>query len=297
MKKTVFLILVVITFCYCKDSSEVITPPQIDFLAGEYTLDGDIVPLGGKLSFGVKVISTDLPITNIRVQRIADGVTIVEADKGMYFTEGELDYELTAVKSAAELEEWVFMVMNSNRDSAKNSLTIHLGEGADWGSIKHFASLMIGMQNNTEFPHFLDLKTGNLYTNQTVAGNEASIDLLGFVYLTNGVMSPTLSCPQYSSVPGHYPIVGDWSTRNSTLYDYNAVDNDLVDPLEFENAFNDSLLVVSYRPANTSGNCKFCFTGKIIPFKTQGGKYGLIRVIHADVIPEGYMELEVKIQE
>lgn len=297
MKKTVFLILVVITFCYCKDSSEVITSPQIDFLAGEYTLDGDIVPLGGKLSFGVKVISTDLPITNIRVQRIADGITIVEVDRGMYFTEGELDYKLTAVKSSAEVEEWVFMVMNSSRDSAKTSLTIHLGEGADWGSIKHFSSLKIGMQNNTEYPYFLDLNTGNLFTNQTVSGNEAAIDLLGFVYFTGGVMSPTLSCPQYSTVPGYYPTVANWNIRNSTLYDYNSVDNNLVDPLEFENAFNDSLLVVSYRPANTSGNCKFCFTGKIIPFKTQGGKYGLIRVIHADVIPEGYMELEVKIQE
>jgi hypothetical protein len=153
------------------------------------------------------------------------------------------------------------------------------------------------MQNNSEFPHFLDVNTGDLYTNESVAGNEAIIDVLGFVYLTGGIMSPTLSCPQYTSVPGHYPIVGGWSVRNSTLYDYNAVDNDLVNHQDFDNATNDSLLVVSFNPQSASGNCKYCFTGKIVPFRTETGKYGMIRVIHADVVPEGYMELEVKVQE
>jgi hypothetical protein len=91
--------------------------------------------------------------------------------------------------------------------------------------------------------------------------------------------------------------VGSWSTRNSTLYDYNAVDNDLVSLDDFNAATNDSLLVAAFKPQSTSGNCKFCFPGKIVPFKTQNGKYGLIRVIHADQVAEGYMELEIKIQE
>jgi hypothetical protein len=46
-----------------------------------------------------------------------------------------------------------------------------------------------------------------------------------------------------------------------------------------------------------SGNCKYCYTGKIIPFKTQEGKYGLIKVLHADEVSTGYMELEIKVQE
>jgi hypothetical protein len=34
----------------------------------------------------------------------------------------------------------------------------------------------------------------------------------------------------------------------------------------------------------------------VVPFRTADGKYGLIRVIHADETPSGEMEIAVKIQ-
>jgi hypothetical protein len=291
------LIVFAILFVSCDKEEGSKTPPLINFKQGEYTKDGDYIPVGGKLTFGIAASGSGAPITNFRVQRIINGVSITELDKGLFITEGGLDFDVNSVKSGAQEELWRFMVMNANRDSAVITLTIFLGEGSAYGPIKHFPSIKVGMQNNTEYPQFLDLRTGTLYTSQTVTGNENAIDLLGFVYYTGGVMSPTLSCPQYSSVPGHYPMVTSWPVRRSTLYDYNSVDNNLVNLQQFEAAANDSLLVASYRPQNVSGLCKFCFTGKIVPFKTEEGKFGLIRVIHADEVPEGYMELEVKVQE
>jgi len=297
MQKFFIIALLVILSFGCKEDEDPTGQPLVNFKSGDYTKDGDYIPIGGKLTFGIAASGGGVPITNLRVMRIVNGNAIIEIDKGLYITEGGLDYDVNAVKSGAKVEQWHFMVMNANRDSATISLTVFLGEGSAYGPIKHFPSLRIGMQNNSEFPQFLDVNTGGLYTNESVEGNEAAIDILGFVYLTSGIMSPTLSCPQYTSVPGHYPIVGGWSVRNSTLYDYTAVDNDLVNPQDFENASNDSLLVVSFNPQSASGNCKYCFTGKIVPFRTEAGKYGMIRVIHADVVPEGYMELEVKVQE
>jgi hypothetical protein len=55
--------------------------------------------------------------------------------------------------------------------------------------------------------------------------------------------------------------------------------------------------VAGYNPQNVSGNCKFCYTGKIVPFKTDQGKYGMIKVIRADETENGTVEMEIKIQQ
>lgn len=65
---------------------------------------------------------------------------------------------------------------------------------------------------------------------------------------------------------------------------------------QFDAAMNDSLLVTAFKPDKVSGNCKYGYTGKVIPFKTQEGKYGMIKVIHADEKEDGIMEIAVKIQ-
>ena len=290
-----------ILFSSCKKEEEKSYPPTVVLINGEGITENDAaVPVGGKLKFIVAASSKNAPITNFRVQRIVNGRIITELDKGIYVTEGGYSYTYNAVKSGAEVELWRFMVMNANRDSATITRTVLLGEGSAYGAINHYPSLFVGMQNNSLYPQFVDLHTGNLFTNATVAGNEATIDLVGFVYQTSGVMSPTLCCPAYtgsSSVTTHYPIISDWAVRNSTQYDYFASDNNTVDPTKFNLAANDSLLVESFSPQSVSGLCKYCYTDKIIPFKTDDGKYGLVRVKHSDITADGYMELEIKIQQ
>lgn len=301
MKRIAFLVLLtILVFSACKKEEEVHSSPIIVLKTGEYTANGEEIPVGGRLSFGIVASSANAAITNLRIQRIVNGVSITELDKGLYITEGGLDFVFNAVKSAAENELWRFMVMNANRDTAVTTLTVLLGEGSAYGPIHHFQSLRVGMQHNTQYPQFLDLHSGNLFTSNTVAGNEALVDFVGFVYLTSGVMSPTLCCPAYtgsSSVTTHYPQIANWPVRRATLYDYFSSDNDLVNSAKFEAAQNDSLLVASYKPQNVSGLSKYAYTGKIIPFKTEDGKYGLIRVHHSDITTDGYMELEIKIQQ
>ena len=64
----------------------------------------------------------------------------------------------------------------------------------------------------------------------------------------------------------------------------------------FDEADNDSLLVNAYRPGSVSGLSKYAYTGKVVPFRTADGKYGLIRVIRADEVATGEMEIAIKIQ-
>jgi len=283
----------------CKKEDGTTQSPLIILKNGDYTQNEQLVPVGGKLRFGITATNGGAIITNLRIQRMSDGKTITELDKGLYIPEGGLDYEFAAVKSPANQEVWRFFVMNSNRDSATVQLIVNLGEGSAYGEISHYPSIKIGMQNNSEFPNYLDAHNGELYTETAVPGFENTIDLVGFVYTTSGILSPTLCCPGYtgsSSVTGFYPEILTWGTRNLTVYDYYASDNNFVSPEKFEQAANDSLLVQSFNPQNISGLCKYCNTGKIIPFKTEDGKYGLVKVMHADVSDTGYMELAIKIQ-
>ncbi|BDX36835.1 hypothetical protein CYCD_01900 [Tenuifilaceae bacterium CYCD] len=293
------LLIIVLTGCK-KNDEDNYSPIIVLKNTANYTLNEAEIPVGGKLRFGITATTGSAPLTNLRITRIVNGQRIREIDTGFFIEGVGMDTSYGFVKSLAETELWEFFVMNANRDSAITTRTILLGDGSAYGAINHYESLKIGMQSNTVYPHFVDLDNGSLYSTSNVFGHEGEIDLVGFVYLTSGVMSPTLCCPAYtgsSSVTTHYPEILDWTVRNAISYDYYSSDNDLVDPENFDNAQNDSLLVASFLPGNVSGLCKYCYTSRIIPFKTVNGKYGLVRVKYADTAQDGYMELEIKIQQ
>jgi hypothetical protein len=267
------------------DQGDVFTP------AGEY------VPVGGQLKFGISAVGGGSAITNLRVRRIIGNEFITELDKGMYIAEGGLDTTLVYVKGDAEVETWNFFIMNENRDTASISIAIYKGDGSAYGDINYYPSIILGYAANSQYPNFLDLKTGTAYHHENVNGHEQEIDLASFYYITSGKSSPTLTCPGYPSAQTYYPEFENWMVKNSTLYDYKSTDNDLVTIAQFAAAENDSLLVAGYKPQNVSGLCKFCYTDKVIPFKTAGGKYGMVKVIRADEIGDGSIEIAVKIQQ
>jgi len=230
------------------------------------------------------------------VNRISGGSVITEIDKGMFIAKGGLDTTLVFNKGGASSEIWSFFAMNANRDTSSVTVTVNLGSGSAYGDIETFPSVIVGYHLNNVYPHFLDLNSGIVYDHFSVAGNESVIDLAAFWYMTSGKSSPTLTCPGYPSALTYYPDFSSWPIKNSTLYDYYTSDNELISPSLFDKAINDSLLVAGYKPQNVSGLCKYCLTGKVIPFKTSAGKYGLILVKRADETPDGSMEVAIKIQ-
>ena len=294
LKAAVLLPLLVLAGCTPEEPET--TPLVLLKGGGTYTADGSAVAPGGTLRFGLSVSGGGGAITNLVVRRISDGVAVTEADRGMYISYGGLDTTLTYTRGYGQAEKWVFSVMNSHRDTASASLTVLRGAGSAWGEIYYHHSIRIGLQENSSLPHFVDLHSGTAWDAAGVAGHEAEVDMAAFWYLTSGTSSPTLTCPAYSSALTYYPLFGSWSVKNQTMYDYYTSDNDLVTPAQFELADNDSLLVNAYRPGSVSGQSKFAYTGKVVPFRTADGRYGLLRVIRADETPSGEMEIAVKIQ-
>lgn len=289
-------LLIIIAFTGCVEDNPETTPLILLKSGGLFTNDGSAVAPGGTLRFGLSVSGGGGAITNLVVRRIFDGVAVTEADKGMYISYGGLDTTLTYTRGYGQIERWVFSVMNSYRDTASASLTVLKGAGSAWGEISYYPSVRLGLQDNQALPHFVDLHSGASWDAAGVTGHEPEVDMAAFWYLTSGTSSPTLTCPAYSSALTYYPLFGTWSVKNQTMYDYYTSDNNLVTPAQFDLATNDSLLVNAFRPGSVSGQSKFAYTGKVVPFRTADGKYGLIRVIRADEAPSGEMEIAVKIQ-
>jgi hypothetical protein len=293
-----FMLSFIVSFFSCSEEELSDTNPFILLKTdNEFTQNEARVPVGAQMKFGISAIGDGAVITNLTIQRITDTKTITELDQGMYVTSGGLDTTVTFIKSGSEQETWTFSIMNDHRDVSSTSLIVYKGEGSAYGDINYFPSITIGYQDNTSLPFYVDLHTGNTYDNTTVSGNEATVDLVSYYYLSSGTSSPTLSCPSYETARTFHTAMNSWSVKNSVLYDYQTTDNDLISIEEFDAAQNDSLLVNGYLPSSTSGTCKFCYTDKIIPFKTGDGKYGLIKVIRADEIETGSMEIAVKIQQ
>lgn len=289
-------LLIIIAFAGCVKDNPETTPLVLLKSGGAFTADGSAVAPGGPLRFGLSVSGGGGAITNLVIKRISDGVVVTEADRGMYISFGGLDTTVIYTRGYGQIERWVFSVMNSYRDTASVSLTVLKGAGSAWGEISYHPSIKIGLQENTALPHFVDLHTGSAWDAAGVTDHEPEVDMAAFWYLTSGTSSPTLTCPAYSSALTYYPMFGSWSVRNQTMYDYFTSDNNLVTPAQFDLASNDSLLVNAYRPGSVSGQSKFAYTGKVVPFRTSDGKYGLLKVIRADETASGEMEIAVKIQ-
>ena len=273
------------------------TFPFIIFKTGSgFIADGSAVPPGGTLKIGISATGGGGAITNLVVKREADGVVTTETDRGMYIVSGGLDTTLIYTRGYANKERWEIFIMNSLRDTATATITVLKGAGTAWGDINYYPSVVLGMQSNETHPCFLDLDSGVAYTRVSVTGNEPTVDLSVFWYLTSGTSSPTLTCPSYPSALTYFPEYSSWTVRNQTLYDYYTSDNDLVSEAQFTAAENDSLLVTAYRSQSVSGLSKYAYTGKIVPFRTSEGRYGLLKVIRADERADGTMEVAIKIQ-
>ncbi len=299
--KNVFFALIamsVLLFVACdKDTDR--NPPTLQLMSGaNYTADGTVAAIGQLLYFGIDVQSGDANITNFTVKIKTSQGTRTVRDLGLNardFTVNEIFYQ-----GVDDTAQWIFTVMDKNRLTASKTLTIYKDPNSTFGGIRHYPSVVMGMNGNTQIGQFMDPTTGHVFMLDSATLMQSSIDIVTYFKMSddNGVLtpSPTFSSPAEDGdgVFEFYPALAQWQTRNYTKYDIRASNG--VTPLAFENAHNDSLLIVSYDDVWGKRKYKWAVAGTIIPFMTQQGKKGLIRVIQADEQATGIIEFEMKIQ-
>ena len=290
------MLMIMLSSC---EKDEQRKPPQITLLQGSnYTMDGAVAEIGQPLKFGIEAAGNDANITNFTIKIKSAGQERTVLDSGMNvrdFTVNEIFYQ-----GVNDTAEWIFTVMDKNRLIASTSIIIYKDPNSTFGGIRYYPSIVMGMDENVQVGHFFSPTTGNVWMMDTAAMNQEIVDILVYFKMSedNGVLKPS---PTFSS-PGEtangafefYPQLSDWDTLNYTKYDIRAENG--VTNSAFDNAQNDSLLIVSYDDVWGKRKYKWTMAGTIIPFMIQGGKKGLIRVLQADEQATGIIEFEMKIQ-
>jgi hypothetical protein len=295
----IFICLIAFSINSCtKDEQKL--PPALSFKIGDqYTKNNAVVMVGHELRFGIQARGTSANITNFTIKKILENGTVITAmDTGLNSI--TLDIDKLFYQNVEEKVTWQFSVMDRNRMTAKITLVVFKDSNSKFGGIYYYPSIKIGYQNNTLFNHFFNPSTGLTYSNDSGTLHQDQIDMLCY-FVVDGTPSPVFSSPgeiDNSSVEAgiYYPFIKDWSQRRYTKWDI-SVDDTPISPSTFDNAHNDSLLIVAYHDVWGKKKFKWATNGIVIPFLTKAGKKGLVKVINAESTDNGTIEFAIKIQQ
>jgi hypothetical protein len=297
-----FILLVVMAgfFASCEKDNEP-QPPVINFKVGDsYTKHGDTVAVGHALFFGIQARSSESKITNLTVKKLLENGTIKTVMDTATF-DSYLDIDKKYYQNVEDRVTWLFSVMDRNRKTSEISLDVYKDPNSSFGGIHYFPSLKLGYQSNDKSGHFLSPSDGKTYRTDSAYLFAGIIDILCYYKIDDTPPGPALSSPgemdNFSTdAQTFYPTIVTWENRNYTLWDI-SVDDDPVSTEDFNNAQNDSLLIVAYDPVWGRKKFKWATTGKVIPFQTASGKLGLIKVLNHDESEDGEIEISLKIQQ
>lgn len=301
-KLIMLLVFFVIGFTQCKQDDEAL-PPTIQLIFEPWcNTSGDTLEIGKPIRFKVMAEGIDAPITNFTVKKMYDGLTKTVLDSGLNssgFTTG-----LTYYQGVENTVQWQFAVMDRNRNEASVSITIYKDPNSQFGGILEFQNIRMGYQLNSIFGHFFLPQLNKVYFSDSAELYQDKVDFLTYFNYKedNGVLkpSPTFSSPgEEPSATGelydiYYPYLVNWTVRNYTKYDIRAVNG--ITNQSFDNAHNDSLLIVSYDDVWGKKKYKWAVDGTFIPFQTTAGKKGIIKVHQADLDTTGSILFSMKIQ-
>ncbi len=299
------LVLIIILFSLivmvsCNKDEEQ-SPPTINFKMGsKYTFDGEVVMVGSPLVFGVQATAKDANITNFTIKKILpDGSTAVVMDTAL--NAPGLDVDKVVYQSIEQQVNWVFTVMDKNRLSSSISLTVYKDPNSEFGDIYYYPSITMGYQYNTGYGHFLNPFTGKVYFEDSATILQDEMHFLVYYIIDQDLPSPVFSSPGEMDNFSEeallfYPYINDWQTRKFTHWDI-SVDDVPISVEAFDQAENDSLLIVSYQEVWGKKKFKWATNGRVIPFKTANGKFGMVKVINAELSESGKIEFAIKIQD
>jgi hypothetical protein len=279
-------------FTACNKDNDNASPEILLITDSSFVFQDSMLQINQKVKIGIEAHG-GATLTYLGVKLEADGHTYFLLDSGMHCP--SFRYERIISKGAANIEKWIFTVMDENRNTSTQMLVFSRDPSSAFGNIVHHPSLILGAQDNMLYSHCLSLPSGYIFTNDSATAHQEWVDIM-FYYNPGGGVPPyecTFSSPGENDAPAFYPFISSWTVHNSTYYNpATPVTQEL-----FNGCANDSLLLASYDESNGKRKFKNTAIRNIIPFKTQQGKKGLILVKGLNSGPEGWVEIEVKVQE
>ena len=276
------------------------TLPIISFLRGSgYFSEDSIVKTGQPITIGIEATGEDEAITNLVLKMESPNGIETALDSGLYTS--HLRFTRNIVFGAGNWEKWTFTVMDKNRKKASLSIRFTRDTASVFGSIVSYPSIFLGTQHNQGTGQFLLTGNGSVVT-ETAAFSVQ--ELVNIILYYGDLQIPetyyTLSSPNETDAPNYYPTLNSWMIpKNEIRY---KSDSTSISPATFYACNTDSLIISNYTSA-TAGKRKFknVRTGYVIPFLCSigpaAGKRGLIYVKSCSGLPDGTMEIALKMQE
>lgn len=287
---TIVIIIISFTIVSCnKDEQNVL--PEIKLKNTlNYTTDKSYLN-NHQIKLGIQASSKDANITNLVIKCSGKDFTKTIIDEG--YNIDVLDIDKIFINVWGDTLDWIITVMDKNRNFKSIKITTY-DTSKIYASINQYQNIEMGMQNNTTLPQLLNAYSGNLFTIAQGPQNAALVDVLCYYYITSGQPSYTLSSAGDQDASTYYPSISSFNPKNYTDWDYSTQ----ISVAAFDNCNNDSLLIAAFHSGAgfSSRKYKFADAGKVVPFKTAGGKTGLIKVISVSGTDAGKIVFDLKIQ-
>lgn len=271
------------------DKDEATRPPQITFVEGEGISGDTLAGPGDNLDFALSARATGEDITLFYIKVTTDS-------SRLYFDTGFHSHELvwrgSFIKGTAEKEEWAFFARDRDGNEASVAVNIILDTTGSYGTLISREGVRLGAQDNNLNRGFLEIATGNTWSYNEASADEAVQDLIDVIYYY-GEDQNTIASPGANVEQGVFPSgFDDWAVINTSRFHPATIGES-----DFYGMTNDSLLIADYDESNAKRKAKNLQPGDIYFFRTQKGKLGSFLVKNVSGTNEGYVEIDIKIQE
>ncbi len=280
--------LIIISFS-CKKTVEHLPPDLVLVEENGYIFGDTILSSGSDIRLKVLMQGSDLNITNFLIEVYSDSVSRY-FDTGMntsYFV-----WEGIFIKTLAPVEDWNFIVRDSEGNAASTSIKISLDTNAQYTPLVEYGPVEFGAQDNQQSGGCFDIANNMMYFYQVVDADtslQAGIDMLCFY---DDIDKNTIASPGANIEDGIFPTnPANWESINTTRYMKTSLAAD-----DFNNAINDSIIIANYDEGEAKRKAKKLKLDDIYTFRTQEGRLGIFKVNAVNGAQEGSVNISLKTQ-
>jgi hypothetical protein len=165
-----------------------------------------------------------------------------------------------------------------------------------YGQINTYSAKLLGGQNNLAVGSFFSTSNGTVIGSVDAGASstlQASVDFVYFYGTTNAASIGAPSDATVATAHNGSTTLANWTVKNSTKF---VLTN--LTPANFIGSMNDSLIKSIDTATVSTSLVTQLAVGKIVAFKTVGGKYGLFHVaaIGGDTGSNREITIDVKVQ-
>jgi hypothetical protein len=277
------------------DNTTADLPPTIEFVAGSGYISTDATLTVGS-TFSIKVLAqanatSGAKLETLKVIGVSDNIVILDTTYSIP-SSGQTTYSgifSSTALSTPGVMRIEFKVTDKDGQSATTSLQITTVLGTT--PINSFPMKILGSYDSQTGSSFASID-GSVYTLAEAFAHQASVD---FLYWWGASTNATIGAPDDANAALVYTGANglpNWTTKNATRFVLTTLT-----VAEFDAITDGNVLASEAAGATTLTRMGQLVVDNVFGFKTQTGKYGLIKVTNINEGAAGDITIDVKVQQ